>query len=219
MFVNDKKNYYQNRTNLLRRIVITSSILSLSFVLKFFSDKIIWEHGCRQLNRFVFLDCLSFLPLFFLPLYSDRFLSFIGVFLLEFSFFYFRGTLNNIFLYNPLLSLVFAFCLGLVPSFFLKQKKITFFKTYIYITFIFITYFFIFYILWLLMYKFVFWNFSLKNIFNFNLISGQTQDGFLVKKGFYLLWALIIKFLSIFVFSFFLTYFYCKIKKQIFLYF
>ncbi|QTX03178.1 hypothetical protein LFWB_6150 [Candidatus Phytoplasma luffae] len=222
MFNIYESNNLNKRSTILKKIVLISNLLSLSFIIKFCSLHLANTSflNLEFLKIFFFVEFFSFIPLLFIHLYSNRFIAFIGTFLIDFISIFFNYKFR---LYNPILGCTYAFCWGILPSFFLKKEERSFFKIYIYILIIFICHFFLFHV------PIVYWGFDrnfadiLKN--NFNFVSFIER----IKKIFFfpsiktesnmfetiIRFVLLIKFFTIFALSFLITFLYIKIKEQI----
>lgn len=185
----------------LKQLVFASSLSALSIVLNVMTPKILGF--VRPLQKFLWLDFLKVIPFLFISLYNKNyFVASVAAFLSEFVSFCLRKSLYP---YNPLLSVSFAFCWGFLPLLILKNKDMSFLKHYLIITFIAVMHFFLFILL-----NFFF----IDAIFNKKEGSFTTllQDNFM---GRFLTPFLYIKFISIFLVSFLITYLYRIIKKQL----
>ncbi|WCA22427.1 hypothetical protein [Candidatus Phytoplasma oryzae] len=194
--LNRNKNYF-----FLRQIVITSFLSSLSIILRIslFSFKKKFIPFSPFFYRIFLVDLVplfSIIPLLFLPLYSSIFFCFLGAFISEASIFFLR---SSKYIYNPFLSLTYAFCFGILPSFFLKRKNF-FYSVYFSLLFIFIIYFCFYVLLNLFFLNFII-KFRNNKLNNFNI---------LIFKNF-----LLIRFLFLFFYSFVFSYLYLKIKNVI----
>ncbi|WP_017192732.1 hypothetical protein [Italian clover phyllody phytoplasma] len=185
----------------LKQLVFVSSLSALSIVLNVMTPKIL---GFAQpLKKLLWLDFVQVIPFLIIPLYNKNyFVVSAAAFLSEFVSFWLR---KSLYLYNPLLSVSFAFCWGFLPLLMLKNKDMSFLKHYLIITFIAVMNFFLFI---LLNFFFIDTIFSKKE----GSFTTLLQDNFM---GRFLMPFLYIKFISVFLVSFLITYLYCIIKKQL----
>ncbi|WP_017193483.1 hypothetical protein [Vaccinium witches'-broom phytoplasma] len=185
----------------LQQLVFVSSLSALSIALNVMTLKILGF--ARPLKKLFWLDFLQVIPFLIMPLYNKNyFVVSAAAFLSEFVSFWLRKTL---YLYNPLLSVSFSFCWGFLPLLMLKNKDMSFLKHYLIITFIAVMHFFLF---TLLNFFFIDVIFSKKEVSFTTLL----QDNFM---GRFLMPFLYIKFISVFLVSFLITYLYRIIKKQL----
>jgi hypothetical protein len=182
-----------------------SSLSALSIVLNIMTPKIL--NFARPLQKFVWLDFLKVIPFLIIHLYNKNyFVVYTAAFLSELLSFFLK---KSMYPYNPLLSVSFVFCWVCLPLLMLKNKDMSFFKNYLIITFISIIHFFLFIVL----------NFFFIDSF-FNKKEGSFKtlfnDNFMVR---FLSPFLYIKFVSVFFVSFFITYLYRILKKQLLIFF
>ncbi|MDV3166245.1 MAG: hypothetical protein Q8807_00995 ['Waltheria sp.' little leaf phytoplasma] len=189
----------------LESIVFLACLSSLSLVLDLIFQKLFVSYSLlRFWNSIIWLDCFKLIPLFFIPLFNcSYFWSFVSISFIEILGFCFRGT---IYPYNPLLTLFYGFCLGILPIFLLSKHFDSFFSVYWRVTLICCLYFITTILLNLFFLDCIFYN---KNYDYFNTFSFYHK--FL--KRFAYPW-IYIRFLSVFFFSGFLTYIYLKIYRQ-----
>jgi hypothetical protein len=197
----DKLN--NNYESILRQIIITSILSALSVAIQIVSNKFMKGPFFRPILKSTFVDFLCFIPLLIIPLYAKKNFAFIGAFLSESISFWYKKT--SVWVYNPILSLIYGFIWGILPGLVLTKKKDSLLKIYFSITFIFIMHFIFYYILRMIWFKFVFLdqNYSLNlkaNIFN------------LERLNFYYLF---IKFISLFILSFIMAFIYNRAKKEL----
>ncbi|MGE9276580.1 MAG: hypothetical protein ACQKHC_01650 [Candidatus Phytoplasma pruni] len=185
----------------LKQLVFVSSLSALSIALNVMTLKILGF--ARPLKKLFWLDFLQVIPFLIIPLYNKNyFVVSAAAFLSEFVSFWLKKTL---YLYNPLLSVSFSFCWGFLPLLMLKNKDMSFLKHYLIITFIAVMHFFL---------------FTLLNFFFIDVIFSKKEGSFMTLlqdnfMGRFLMPFLYIKFISVFLVSFLITYLYRIIKKQL----
>ncbi|MDO8060131.1 hypothetical protein [Candidatus Phytoplasma citri] len=189
----------------LERIAFLSCLSSLSLVLDLIFKKLFTSYSIlRFFNSIIWLDGFKLIPLFFIPLFNRHyFWSFISVSFIEIIAFCFRGT---VYPYNPLLTLFYGLCLGILPIFLLSKYFNSFLSVYWRITLICCLYFITYILLNLFCLDYIFYNKNYDYLNNFSV-----YNKFL--KRFVSPW-IYIRFLSVFFFSGFLTYIYLTIYRQ-----
>ncbi|MDO8059220.1 hypothetical protein OC683_01155 ['Crotalaria aegyptiaca' phytoplasma] len=189
----------------LERIVFLSCLSSLSLVLDLIFKRLFTSYSIlRFFNSIIWLDGFKLIPLFFIPLFNRHyFWSFVSVSFVEIIAFCFRST---IYPYNPLLTLFYGLCLGILPIFLISKYFDSFLSVYWRITLICVLYFITYILLNLFFLDYIFYNKNYDYLNNFSV-----YNKFL--KRFVSPW-IYIRFLSVFFFSGFLTYIYLTIYRQ-----
>ncbi|WP_341266503.1 hypothetical protein [Candidatus Phytoplasma fraxini] len=210
---------YNNHQDLLKQIILASMLVAMSICIQHILiqlplTKLVPEHFKRKFSRMLFKDFLCFIPLLMIPLYSNKYVSFLAVSLSEGIAFWYFGSSSGArsVPYKPELSIIFGIIWGLCPSLFLNKKNNSFTKVYFCILLLFIFHFFFYDIYGLILYGKVF-----NAKIHYDLITNMFNCSHATKL--YILFRVIIKFFSLFTISLINTYLYLRIKKQVLLLF
>ncbi|MDO8168139.1 hypothetical protein [Candidatus Phytoplasma melaleucae] len=203
---NQELDILQKKLNfsLLEQIVLLSClsslsiVLSSSLVLSFYKTSFVY----KLLARLGLFDFIKVIPFLVIPLFSnDYFLVFTVVGLSEcFSFFLRKSQYS----YNPLLSLNYGFCWGVLPILLSFTHETSFVRVYIKLTFICVVHF----IIYTLFNFFVFDCFMKYNGSFLSLFRNRFVTRFLHP-------FLYFRFLTLFLVSAALTHLYFFVRKQI----
>ncbi|KND62535.1 hypothetical protein [Candidatus Phytoplasma phoenicium] len=198
------KNISHHPHSFLKQIVIIAVLCSLSIVLYATTNKFFLSIPFT-IRKFVFLDFVGIIPFLFIPLYTSNKTTIKGLVFLGVSFseavgyFIFR---YKAYPFSFILNFTYGICWGLLPNFFFK-KNYSFIKTY-------------FLILLLFIFHYLFVNILAAGLY-FHFLTDTTDKisilSFFIsnKKCYYF----VLRFFSLPIVSFVVTFLYFRIKYHI----